>query len=216
MTPVLASGFARALALKSTAPTSDFWVIGSDTVAGFSEIVVARFDSAGAVVAQQNLGSAFFGTPGFDYYGLDIVFDPASGYLYLAGIVKDPAGPSKHMIVVKIDGGLTPVAGFGGTSATVPHAGVVTVQVTVGGTPRNSEARGVAIGNNGGIYVAGLVELGPVTQIAAVRLKPSNGSLVAENTIGPPDSIGQELLMDSRNRVVIVGQAPGAPPQTPQ
>ena len=215
VTPVLASQGARAIAPFDTTPMSDFFLIGSDASTGLSEIVLARFDSTGGFLGQASFGNTLFGTVGMEFFGLDIAVDAVNGYLYLAGIVKDPAGPSKHMILIRTDLSGTPTPGFGGASGVVPFDGVVTAQVIVAGTPRDSEARAVTISPNGDIYLGGKVEVGIFSRMGAVRLAQADGGLVVTASTGPVNSLANAILVDSRHRVVLAGEAQGTPPQTP-
>jgi len=219
VTPVVASQGARAIAPLDTTPMSDFFLIGSDASSGFSEIVLARFDSNGAFLSQASFGNTLFGTVGMEFFGLDIAVDAMNGYLYLAGIVRDPTGPSKHMILIRTDLAGIPVkwTPSGGGFGIVPFDGVVTTQVTVAGTPRDSEARAVTISPNGDIYLGGKVEVGIFSRMAAVRVVASGplaGWRLTAST-GPVDSLANAILIDSRQRVVLAGEAQGTPPQTP-
>jgi len=217
VTAVMATTGAVSLAPINRDPTSDFVAVGSAMTLGLSEIVVARFDHLGNTLLSQNFGNTEFGTTGFEFFGEDIAYG-ADGYTYIAGTVQDPATGAKEMILVKVDDSFTPDTSFGGSSILVPAAGVVTVAVVVAGTPRTSEANGVALSDNGNVYLAGLADVGPLTRMASAALKQSNGALQGTAAIGPllRSSQAHEILIDSRRRVVMVGEAGGGPPQTPR
>ena len=217
VTPVVATTGAVALATKDRDPTADFIAVGSDTTSGLSEIVVARFDHLGNVLLSQKFGNLEFGTVGLEFNAQDVAYGD-DGYIYIAGTVKNPATLATEMILVKVDDAFTPDSSFGGTSALVPTAGVVTVQVFVGGVARSSEGNGVALSENGNAYIAGLAHNGVLTRMAIAAVNTTDGGLAGTSSIGPllRSSVAHEILIDSRRRVVTVGEVGATAPQTPK
>ncbi|HAC80960.1 MAG TPA: hypothetical protein DCG06_11740, partial [Deltaproteobacteria bacterium] len=217
ITTVTATTGAVALATKDRAPTADFIAVGSDTTSGLSEIVVAKFDYLGNLVLNQKFGNVEFGTFGLEFNAEDVAYGD-DGYIYIAGTVKDPATLATEMILVKVDDVFIPDSAFGGTSAIVPAAGVVTVQVVVGSVARSSEGNGVALSENGNAYIAGLAHNGALTRMAIAAVNTTDGGLAGTSSIGPllRSSVAHEILIDSRRRVVVVGEVGATAPQTPK
>lgn len=212
---VPASEGARAIALAGAGAQSDLLVVATDASNGPDEIHVARLDAHGALLPAfgsggiANFSNNSLGTSGLHYRAFHIAWDASVSAIFVAGEVEDPTSGERHFLVLQLeaDGRLRGV--FGGTSALVPVPGVQTVAFPAAA----AAARRLARGPNGDLYVGGSVESAAGSAFALARLSRKLGKILGRATGGPPDALGHAMVMDSRNRITLVGEAPGAPPQ---
>ncbi|MFP6663909.1 MAG: hypothetical protein VCC00_06910 [Deltaproteobacteria bacterium] len=212
---VPASFGARGVAQMGAMASDDIVVVGTDNSAGFDVIVVARFDKMGTYGGHVVFDNSKLGTVNLNYRAFDVFVDLSSQAIYIAGEVEDLIAGTKEFLVAKLDPGLGVDGSFGGTSAMVPSPGFQTVGFA-GWAHAGARGVEVAVDRNEALYLGGTVANGGFTEFAMAKLDKQHGLIQTTTTGGPGWSVGREIAIDSRNRIVVVGEAAALPPQTPK